>query len=48
MTIKAVEWVRKVRDANHEKTKNMSFEERKAYIQAQAAAAKKQAESFRK
>ena len=38
MAIKAVEWVRRVRDAQHEKTRNMSFEERLAFYRAKSAA----------
>lgn len=38
MAIKTVEWIRRVRDENHEKTKDMSFEQRKAYIETKADA----------
>jgi len=40
MTFNAVEWVRKVRDKNHEKCKNMSPREKIEY-------AKEKAEEFR-
>lgn len=40
MAIKTVEWIRKIRDENYEKTKDMSFEQRKAYIESKAGAGK--------
>jgi len=38
MAIKTVKWIRKIRDENYEKTKDMSFEQRKAYIETKAGA----------
>ena len=38
MAIKAVEWVRRVRDAQHQETKNMTFEDRRAFYRAKSAA----------
>jgi len=38
MAIKAVEWVRRVRDAQHQETRGMTFEERRAFYRAKSAA----------
>ncbi|MCE5327597.1 MAG: hypothetical protein LLG01_14420 [Planctomycetaceae bacterium] len=38
MAIKAVEWVRRVRDAQCEETRNMTFEQRREFYRAKSAA----------
>ncbi|MFH1730110.1 MAG: hypothetical protein ABIF82_00485 [Planctomycetota bacterium] len=48
MAFKAVEWVRRVRDAQYEQTRGMSFEDRLAFYREKSEASRRKIARMRK